>query len=153
VNTASSSRPEREHHHADLRRARCRAKANGWCWKPGNCPGGVYYYGGLDLVTSPPIGCKVHPAFAGNISKIYSPPNAYGWGAKIKHDYGYETIYAHLSAVEIDLGEYVTPNDIIGYTGWTGNVWDAQEINLPLPLIFTSRRDTTASLRRRALFD
>jgi hypothetical protein len=103
------------------------AQRYGLCYEPkpkAQCPNG-YYYPAYDFVTSPAIGCPVHPMADGNIVKIYPPTDSYGNAVKIYHGGGYVTIYAHLSLVGIEPGEYVTPNDVIGYTGWSGNVRDS----------------------------
>ncbi|OWZ83485.1 M23 family metallopeptidase [Natranaerobius trueperi] len=39
----------------------------------------------------------------------------------IDHGYGYQTYYAHLSSFNVDNGEYVEKEDVIGYVGRTGN--------------------------------
>jgi murein DD-endopeptidase MepM/ murein hydrolase activator NlpD len=38
----------------------------------------------------------------------------------IAHDNGLESLYAHLSAITVTLGQYVSQGDLIGYTGCTG---------------------------------
>ena len=105
-----------------------RAKANHWCYRPGNCPSDIYYYGGEDLVTTPPIGCPVKASaktIAGAI--VQNQGNTgYGLNVRLLHADGYYTLYAHLSKVAIKSGDDVEAGQIIGYTGWSGNVWDWQ---------------------------
>ena len=43
-----------------------------------------------------------------------------GKAIKIDHDYGYTTIYAHLSKFNVKSNQRVKRGDIIGYTGNTG---------------------------------
>jgi murein DD-endopeptidase MepM/ murein hydrolase activator NlpD len=47
----------------------------------------------------------------------------YGKAVKIKHKYGYETIYAHMSATEarVDSNALIKAGTVIGYVGMTGN--------------------------------
>jgi hypothetical protein len=46
----------------------------------------------------------------------------YGLHVRISHDNGYETRYAHLSAITVQSGEQVQRGQIIGTSGDTGNV-------------------------------
>lgn len=47
--------------------------------------------------------------------------NPYGCHVRLQHD-GYETIYAHLSRVDVKLGQQVQAGDVLGLSGNTGNV-------------------------------
>lgn len=44
----------------------------------------------------------------------------YGRTVIIKHDYGYETLYGHLSGLNVMQGQKVTAGDVIGFLGSTG---------------------------------
>lgn len=44
----------------------------------------------------------------------------YGNYVKIDHGYSYETLYAHMSELEVKLGDRVQRGDIVGYLGSTG---------------------------------
>jgi murein DD-endopeptidase MepM/ murein hydrolase activator NlpD len=44
----------------------------------------------------------------------------YGNQVKIDHGYGYETLYAHLSELEVKIGDRVERGDVLGYLGNTG---------------------------------
>jgi murein DD-endopeptidase MepM/ murein hydrolase activator NlpD len=44
----------------------------------------------------------------------------YGNHVRIDHGYNYETLYAHLSELEVDIGDRVKRGDIVGYLGSTG---------------------------------
>ena len=57
------------------------------------------------------------PGSSGNAS--------YGNCVKIKHPNGYSTLYAHLSAVTVKLGQTVTKGEQIGNMGNTGNSYGA----------------------------
>jgi murein DD-endopeptidase MepM/ murein hydrolase activator NlpD len=41
---------------------------------------------------------------------------------KIKHKYGFETIYGHLSAIKVKKGTFICKNQIVGLVGATGKV-------------------------------
>ena len=50
----------------------------------------------------------------------------YGMAVAIRHDFGYEgqqlyTIYAHMSAVDVTVGQWVATNTLLGKVGDTGN--------------------------------
>jgi murein DD-endopeptidase MepM/ murein hydrolase activator NlpD len=44
----------------------------------------------------------------------------YGNHVKIDHGYNYETLYAHLSAMEVKIGDRVRRGEVVGYLGSTG---------------------------------
>ena len=46
----------------------------------------------------------------------------YGKLIKIKHDFGYETRYAHLSKINVSVGQRVSQGDRIGKMGNTGDL-------------------------------
>lgn len=50
---------------------------------------------------------------------------SYGNCVKLQHDGGYFTLYAHLSSVEVRLGDTVPQGAIIGYMGDSGNAYGA----------------------------
>lgn len=51
--------------------------------------------------------------------------NSYGNCVKIKHANGMYTLYAHLSNINVRLGENVTKGTVIGYMGSTGRTFGA----------------------------
>src|SRR5690606_29753107 len=63
------------------------------------------------------------PVFAtGDGVVIRADANASGYGNHIviRHGYGYETLYGHLSKYKAKRGQRVKRGDIIGYVGSTG---------------------------------
>jgi murein DD-endopeptidase MepM/ murein hydrolase activator NlpD len=44
----------------------------------------------------------------------------YGKAVMIKHDYGYESLYGHMSGINVMLGQKVKAGDVIGFLGSTG---------------------------------
>jgi len=63
------------------------------------------------------------PIFAtgdGVVSQANSNASGFGNHVVIRHGYGYETLYAHLSKYNCKAGQRVKRGDIIGYVGSTG---------------------------------
>ncbi len=54
------------------------------------------------------------------IVTLAGPKGGYGNTVTIDHDYGYETLYAHMSEVNVKVGDTVKRGQIIGYIGSTG---------------------------------
>ncbi len=54
---------------------------------------------------------------------VYAGWNDYGYGNMIviDHGYGWQSLYAHLSALNVSCGSYVYQGNVIGYMGTTGN--------------------------------
>lgn len=54
---------------------------------------------------------------------VYAGWNDWGYGnvIVIDHGYGWQSLYAHLSALNVGCGSYVYQGDVIGYMGTTGN--------------------------------
>ncbi|MBE9109011.1 M23 family metallopeptidase [Nodosilinea sp. LEGE 07298] len=44
----------------------------------------------------------------------------YGNHVKIDHGYNYETLYAHMSEIEVKIGDRIQRGDVVGYLGSTG---------------------------------
>ena len=65
-------------------------------------------------------GEAVRAAHAGRVINVAEDPDGYGLHMRIAGS-GYVTIYAHLSAVFVALGEVVQPCQTIGASGNTGN--------------------------------
>jgi len=76
-------------------------------------------HGGVDFSAS--IGTPVSVTADGVVEFAGDNPGS-GMGRMIKvvHNYGFSTIYAHLSEVEVEVGQYVTQGEAIGQTGNTG---------------------------------
>ncbi len=69
-----------------------------------------------------PIGTPVLATATGRVGKMVagSDSSSYGKYIMIFHDEEYATLYAHLSAVTVQLGEIVEEGDTIGFVGSTG---------------------------------
>jgi len=102
------------------------AEREGLCSEPfpaASCPKG-YYYGGIDFFTTPPIGAPIIASADGPVAQIYDQSGGYGKGVKLSHSGGYQTVYGHMSRVLCKAGQAMKAGDVIGETGWSGNVWD-----------------------------
>lgn len=79
---------------------------------------GGYRHKGIDIANN--TGTGVHAAASGVV--IYAGWHG-GYGRKIiiYHGFGYTTVYAHLSRIDVNVGDEVTKDDIIGLMGDTGN--------------------------------
>ena len=95
-----------------------RAKQNGWCWTPGNCPQGVWYYGGIDYGV--PTGTEVRAPLPGMI-EAQTQSGGYGKNIRISASGGYYCVLAHLSSHLKKTGDIVKAGEVVGLSGNTGN--------------------------------
>ncbi len=72
---------------------------------------------GLDF--SGPVG-KPILATAEGVVVAAEYDGGYGNHVKIDHGYSYETLYAHLSKLEVKIGDRVARGEVVGYLGSTG---------------------------------
>jgi murein DD-endopeptidase MepM/ murein hydrolase activator NlpD len=74
---------------------------------------------GLDF--SAPMGANIYATDSGVI--VYAGENSYGYGnmIMIDHGTGFQSLYAHLSAIFVGCGETVLQGQTIGSSGSTGN--------------------------------
>ncbi|HEY1982134.1 MAG TPA: M23 family metallopeptidase [Xanthobacteraceae bacterium] len=77
------------------------------------------FHEGVDYAA--PFGSPIAAAGAGVVEKI-DQEWGYGKFVRIRHDFGYETTYAHLSGVPrgLKVGERIHPGQTIGFIGSTG---------------------------------
>lgn len=76
-------------------------------------------HSGLDI--SAPQGTPVRSAAAGTVVSMNASGGAYGLHVVVKHAEGVFTLYAHLSAITVSMGESVAAGQQIGNVGSTGN--------------------------------
>ncbi len=72
---------------------------------------------GFDLAA--PTGTPVGAAAEGTVTHA-GPAGGYGNLIIVKHANGYESRYGHLSAIDVKVGDQVTPGQAIGAVGTTG---------------------------------
>jgi murein DD-endopeptidase MepM/ murein hydrolase activator NlpD len=75
------------------------------------------FHGGIDQRAA--AGTPIHAVAAG-IVKIVQPFNVLGGTVAIDHGQGLETMYLHMSKLNVALGDHVKKGDVIGYVGSTG---------------------------------
>lgn len=80
---------------------------------------GVPYNGGIDYAA--PTGTPVECAAPGRVIRVRKDEAGYGWHALVEHDGNYQTLYAHLSQIDVSAGQKLAAGDIIGRVGSTGN--------------------------------
>lgn len=80
-----------------------------------------YWYGHRGLDIALPEGSAVFASDTGTVT--FAGWNIYGYGNLIvvNHGNGFETFYAHLSAINVGPGQIVYQGNVIGATGNTGN--------------------------------
>ncbi len=75
------------------------------------------FHNGVDIANR--IGTKIVASMAGIVARTGINPT-YGRYVIIRHDDGFQTLYAHLSRILVKRGKYVKQNQIIGRMGNTG---------------------------------
>ena len=96
----------------------------GWVWPAGGPLSSVFgpsHPLGIDVDTG--YGAAIVAARDGTVAFAGGNPCcSYGYHVIIAHDGGYETLYAHLSAITAQLGQKVKAGEIVGYSGTSGRV-------------------------------
>ncbi len=69
---------------------------------------------------SAPTGTPIYATGDGKVTKYKRSRAGYGNHIIIDHGYGYQTLYAHMSKVDVRRGQKVKRGDIIGYIGSSG---------------------------------
>jgi murein DD-endopeptidase MepM/ murein hydrolase activator NlpD len=75
------------------------------------------FHAGVDFKAN--TGTKIEAAMDG-VVKFSGRRNMYGNAVIIKHDNGYESLYGHLSKINVKQGQIIKQKDIIGLAGSTG---------------------------------
>lgn len=73
---------------------------------------------GMDFTA--PTGTPIYATGDGKVTTQKNSRSGYGNHIIIDHGYGYETLYGHMSKVEVRRGQKVKRGDVIGYVGSTG---------------------------------
>ena len=76
------------------------------------------FHEGTDFATG--YGKAVLATAAGVVESIFYDRNGYGRVVKIRHDFGFTTLYAHLQSYKVKKGDYVNKGDVIALTGNSG---------------------------------
>jgi len=73
---------------------------------------------GMDF--SAPTGTEIFATGNGEVIEIKKKYNGYGYYVQIRHGFGYETLYAHMSKILVKQGQIVQRGEVIGLVGSTG---------------------------------
>ena len=73
---------------------------------------------GLDFASA--IGTEIHASGDGVVEVVEDKFSGYGRCVVLKHGFGYQTLYAHMSVVKVRKGQKVKRGDVIGLVGSTG---------------------------------
>ena len=81
--------------------------------------GYAHFHTGIDLVE--PFGSPIYAADDGIVALVGSSSSGYGNYVVIAHSGGLATLYGHLSASLVKVGQTVTQGQVVGLEGATGN--------------------------------
>ncbi len=80
---------------------------------------GYWGHTGMDIAL--PMGTPIKAAASGTVTKVTYSSYGYGYHVMINHGGGMETLYAHNSRLNVQVGQWVDQGAIIAYSGNTGN--------------------------------
>jgi murein DD-endopeptidase MepM/ murein hydrolase activator NlpD len=83
--------------------------------------GGYWGHGGVDFAA--PTGTPIYAVDAGTVSLAASNYGGYGMCVMIDHPGGLRTLYGHMSAIYVSVGETVAQGQCIGLVGETGKAY------------------------------
>jgi len=86
-------------------------------WRSDPFTGGREIHAGLDI--GAPDGTAVHAARDGTVEEV-GVSDPLGRYVVVTHPGGYQTVYGHLSAINVTIGEPVSTGSILGAVGHTG---------------------------------
>lgn len=76
------------------------------------------FHEGIDFTA--PVGTDIYSTGDGQVVKIEFSRRGYGNLIEIDHGFGYRTVYAHLSKMNVKMGQKVSRGEVIGFVGNTG---------------------------------
>jgi murein DD-endopeptidase MepM/ murein hydrolase activator NlpD len=91
--------------------------SSGFGWRRDPFNGAARFHKGIDvaMVTGDPV-----PAAGAGVVTFAGQLPGYGLTVTVRHDNGYETRYAHLSAASVSAGDQVAQGTTIGSAGASG---------------------------------
>ncbi len=75
-------------------------------------------HAGIDFTA--PTGTPIYVTGDGTVERVENRKGGYGKNVIIDHGYGYKTLYAHMSKIDVKRGQKVTKGEVIGKVGNTG---------------------------------
>ena len=78
----------------------------------------VKFHAGMDFTAD--RGTPIYATGNGKIIRADRKSSGYGKHVRIDHGYGYVSLYAHMSKINVRVGQKVVRGDVIGYVGNTG---------------------------------
>ena len=79
----------------------------------------IVFHDGVDITVSPET--KVYSTINGKVNKITFSNSGYGNVISITNSYGFETLYAHLSKINVKENQYIKKGQLIATTGNSGS--------------------------------
>jgi murein DD-endopeptidase MepM/ murein hydrolase activator NlpD len=76
------------------------------------------FHEGIDFTA--PVGTDIYATGDGKVVNIEFSRRGYGNLVEIDHGFGYRTVYAHLSKMNVKMGQKVSRGEVIGFVGNTG---------------------------------
>jgi len=76
------------------------------------------FHSGIDI--NMPLSTKIHSTMSGTVEKIEYTKGGYGNNIRIRNKLGFQTIYAHLSTINVKKGQHIKKGQVIGTLGRTG---------------------------------
>lgn len=76
------------------------------------------FHAGMDFTAH--TGTPIYATGNGKVIQADAESRGYGNHVRIAHGYGYITLYAHMSKINVKAGQKVKRGDVIGYVGSTG---------------------------------
>ena len=92
--------------------------SSGYVWRTNPVTGKRELHGGLDI-SGTGYGSKIYATKNGRVKEA-SYHYSYGNHVIIDHNNGYLTLYAHMSRINVKVGQVVARGDVIGFVGMTG---------------------------------
>lgn len=92
--------------------------SSGWGMRVHPVYGVPRFHYGMDFVA--PRGTKIYSTGAGKVVSVRSLRTGHGKHVVIDHGFGYQTLYGHMSAFNVKVGDTVSRGHVIGYVGSTG---------------------------------
>ncbi|HEX8270905.1 MAG TPA: M23 family metallopeptidase [Flavobacterium sp.] len=101
-----------------VRNENLKAVASGFGYRSDPFTKARKFHAGMDFTAK--SGTPIFASGDGVVAKADNSASGYGNHIVIRHGYGYETLYGHLSKYKVRAGQRVKRGDVIGYVGSTG---------------------------------